>query len=199
MSGNNFKRFAFYKQKTFYMKKLLFLALIGSLAIPASAQILTGMGTRWSDGFSEWRIFTAEEGEEGTLERIWAMQDDWTEWRYRLGEQAGTIKQKWPNNPHQWEARGEGEIVTARTVYPNDPREWQISDGTHTLRLRLRFANILEEWMLGTDRHGWFEMYTAYEGDPRDWVIVDELQEGLPLTMKMMMSFIVIWNSTPKQ
>jgi hypothetical protein len=40
-------------------------------------------------------------------------------------------------------------------------------------------------------------MYTAFEGDPREWIIVDEMDTSLP--EKMMLLFIAIINSTPKQ
>ena len=33
-------------------------------------------------------------------------------------------------------------------------------------------------------------MYTAWEGDLRDWLIVDELDETISLEMKMMMVFL---------
>lgn len=176
----------------------IYLFLCCLLPLSLSAQVLTGLSTRWGDSFTEWRILTAEEELEGELVQIWQGQDNWTEWRYRLGEAAGTIKLKWPENPNQWEARGDNHIVTARTLYRNNFREWRVTDGTHTVTLRCRYQNIFEEWMLQSDRLGWFEMYTYYGGDPRDWVIVDELPADVPLPMRMMLSFIVVFHSTPR-
>ena len=168
------------------------------LPLSLNAQVLTGLATRWGDSFTEWRVLTAQEELEGELVKIWQGQDNWTEWRYRLGEAAGTIKLKWPENPNQWEARGDNHIVTARTLYRNNFREWRVTDGTHTVTLRCRYQNLFEEWMLQSDRHGWFEMYTYYQGDLRDWVIVDELLSDIPLPMRMMLSFLVVFHSTPK-
>lgn len=168
------------------------------LPLGLGAQNLTGFATRWSDSFTEWRVSTAQEELEGELVQIWQGQNDWNEWRYRIGEAAGTIKLKWPENPNQWEARGDNHIVTARTLYHNNFREWRVTDGTYTVTLRSRYQNIFEEWLLKSDRHGWFEMYTYYEGDPRDWVIVDKLERDIPLPMRMMLGFLVVFHSTPK-
>lgn len=175
------------------------IALLCCLPIFLSAQTLTGLSTRWSDSFAEWRIHTMDERQEGELRQIWLNQDNWTEWRYRLGEASGTIKLKWQGNPNQWEARGDNQIVTARTLFNNNFREWRVSDGTHSVTLECRYGNIWDEWRLRSERYGWFEMYTYYQGDPRDWVIVDELREEVPLPMKMMLSFLVAFHSSPKQ
>ena len=178
--------------------RILPLLFLSVLPFAMSAQTLTGFGTRWSDSFTEWRILTAQEELEGELVQIWQGQNDWNDWRYRLGESAGTIKLKWPNNPNQWEARGDNYIITARTLYHDNFLQWRVSDGTHTVTLRCQYNNIFDEWALQSDRYGWFEMYTYYEGDPRDWVIVDELDPAVPLPMRMMLGFLVIFHSTPK-
>ena len=169
------------------------------LAIPLHVQVLTGSVTRWNDSFSEWVIYTAEEEQDGELRHRWPMQDDWTEWQYRLGESTGTIKLKWQKDLNEWEARGDNQIATARTVWRENFREWRITDGNHTLTLSSRFGNIWDEWTIRNSSAGQFDMYTSFEGDPRDWVIIDELDESVPLVMKLLMVHVVLFQSTPKQ
>lgn len=175
------------------------LPAIFCLAIPLQAQVLTGMATRWNDSFAEWMIYTTTEGEEGELRLRWATQGDWTEWQYRLHEATGTIKLKWRDDLNEWEARGDNRIATARTVWRDNFREWRITDGKHTLTLFSRFGNIWDEWAVRSSSGGHFEMYTSFEGDPRDWVIVDELEASVPLAMKLLMMHVVLFQSTPKQ
>lgn len=173
----------------------LFLSIVQS----ASSQRLTGLATRWNDSFSEWIAFTDTEGQDGELRQRWQGQDDWTEWQYRLGESTGNIRLKWNNNPNEWEARGDNVIVSARTVWNNNFREWRITDGQHTITLFCRYGNTFDEWSVRNSNAGNFEMYTQWQGDPRDWVIVDELGQTVSLPTKMMMAFIVAFHSSPKE
>ena len=190
---NPFMRFSRFLKSEKTILLALF-CLCGSL----QAQVLTGAGTRWNDSFSEWVVYTAEEEQEGELRHRWPSQDDWTEWQYRLGESTGTIKLKWRQDLNEWEARGDNQIATARTVWRDNFREWRITDGKYTLTLNSRFGNIWDEWTTRSTSAGQFEMYTSFEGDPRDWVIVDELDESVPLAMKLLMVHTVLFQSTPK-
>ncbi len=178
---------------------IVFAIFCSVTALPA--QVLTGVATRWNDSFSEWIIYAyaGEEELEGELRLRWAMTDDWTEWQYRLGESIGTIKLKWREDLNEWEARGDNHIASARTVWRGNFREWRITDGKHTLTLASRFGNIWDEWTVRNSSAGHFEMYTSFEGDPRDWVIIDELDETVPLTTKLLMMHVVLFQSSPKQ
>ena len=161
-------------------------------------QYLTGIATKWSDSFSEWYIYTDVEGEEGELKQRWALRNDWTEWEYRQGEHFGRIKLKWRNNFNEWEIRGGNEVVTARTLWNDNFREWRISGNGTQLSLNSRYGNTFDEWEIRKSDHGLFEMYTNWEGDPRDWNVVDELDERIGFTMKMAMIFIALYQSVPK-
>lgn len=162
--------------------------------------ILTGAAVKWNDSFAEWTIFTGEDNLEGELTLRWPLNNDWTEWQYRLGDATGTIKIKWIDNPNEWEARGNGQVVTARTLWNNDFREWRITSGSTNIVLRTRYRNLNDEWEIRENKEaGFFEMYTSYERDPRDWVIVDELSQEVNLTTKMTLAFLVLFHSTPKQ
>ena len=183
----------------FISMKIFSIALLAALCFTTSlhAQALTGAATRWNDSFSEWVIYSADG--EGELRLRWPSQDDWTEWQYRLDESTGTLKLKWRGDLNEWEARGDNQIATARTVWRDNFREWRITDGKHTLTLRSRYGNTWDEWTARTSSAGHFEMYTGFEGDPRDWVIVDELDESVPLVMKLLMTHVVLFQSSPKQ
>ena len=180
----------------------IIILFLSSLAVTVNlhGQFLTGIGTKWSDAFSEWVVFLDVEGEEveGELRMRWPSRNDWTEWDYRLGEQIGTIKLKWKNNLNEWELRGDNEIVSARTVWNNNFREWRISNNTNQLTLKSRYGNVIDEWEIRRSDHGYFKVFTNWESDPREWIIVDELDEKISLPMRMLMTFIVIYQSSPK-
>ena len=176
------------------MRKLLFyFFLLASLQ--AQAQVLTGISAKWSDSFREWVIYT--EDDEGELRMRWLMDDDWTEWEYRIGEESGTIKLKWPGDPNQWSLRSGSQVVSMRTRWNNDPREWRIEADKNFI-IKSRYGNIRDEWQIEDDRYGNFEMITSWEGDPRDWAITDELDESVSIHTKMALVFTVIFNSVPK-
>lgn len=172
-------------------------------AFPSKAQFLTGLSSYYDDSFVEWRFYTineAEEEDEGSLKITWQLrQDDWSEWDYRVGDASGTIKMKWKDKPEEWELRGNNAIVTARTVWPGQFTEWRVSDGNATLTLQSRYSNQWDEWQLRNSNNGNFFMYTAYERDPRDWIIEDELDEEVSFEMKLMLMFVAMFNGTPKQ
>ena len=161
------------------------------------AQEITGIGTVWSDDFREW-VLLSEEEEVGNLEMRWKNQNDWSNWDFRIGELTGTIEQKWRNNPNEWELRGNNEIVSARTLVRGNFREWRITNNDIQLTLKTKYGNISDEWELRIKSYGNFEMLTVWEGDPREWVIIDKLNNKVPFNMKMAIFFVVIYSSTPK-
>ena len=180
------------------MRNILFALLMMLSGSHLYGQQLTAIASQWSDSFVEWIIYTSVEGEEGTLRLRWNSRGDWTQWEYRIGEWTGQVKTKWPERIDQWEARGENIIVDARTIWRDNLREWRISrPGGGEYKWQSRYSNTLDEWVIDTEKYGFFEMYTAFEGDPREWIIVDELEASLP--EKMMLVFLTIINSTPKQ
>ena len=178
--------------------KYLFLFITLLFTSSLSAQVLTGMGAKWSDAFNEWTVYTDDEEVEGDLTMRWQMRNDWTEWDYRIGESSGSIRMKWKDDPTQWEVRGDGENISIRMKWNNDITEWTLTDGTNRFTFKTRYGNNLNEWLLKNDDKGNFEVYTEYENDPRDWQIVDELDEEISLPMKLGMTFIAVFHSVPK-
>jgi hypothetical protein len=185
------------------MKKTFLLPILLFLALQIQAQYLTGISSYYDDSFVEWRFYAENEAgdeDEGTLKITWQLrEDDWTEWDYRIGEAFGSIKMKWKDNPEEWELRGGNRIVTARTVWPGQFTEWRITDNTTTLTLKSKWTNQSDEWLLRDSNYGDFLMYSSYERDSRDWVIEDGLNDKVNFELKLMMMFMVMFNSTPKQ
>jgi len=165
-----------------------------------NAQILSGAATQWSDSFRDWYIYGTDEEKKGEMRLRWSTGNDWTEWNYQLEDHYGNIRIKWRNNPNEWEVRGENVIVSVRTVWNNNFRDWRISGpGNRQLNLKCKFGNQTDEWLLSDDRYGHFEMYTNWEGDPRDWAIIDELSEEVTFPEKMALVFIVLFHSSPRE
>lgn len=174
------------------------LVLLLFFSLNAQAQLITGISSKWSDEFSEWTIWTDDEETEGELVMTWQRQQDWSQWDYRIEDERGTIKLKRKDDPSQWEIRGYDEIVTAKMTWNGDFRTWKITNNSKYLTLTTRYGNRMDEWILRGESHGIFHMYTEFEQDPRDWIIVDRLDEDISLTMKMALIFIASYHGSPK-
>lgn len=182
------------------MKKAPFILSLVLLPILLKAQFLTDASARFDDSFAEWLFYIEGEEDPGELKIRWQMPaDDWTQWDYRIGEIFGRIEMKWKGKPDEWEVRGNNRIVTARTVWVNDFREWRILDGDRRLTIKTKWANLWDEWEIRDTRYGNFYMYTNFERDPRDWVIIDEMDREVSFEAKMMMMFIALFNSAPRR
>jgi hypothetical protein len=186
------------------------------------SQTLSSVSTRWSDSFVEWEVYAVmpqdstetdedEDGEEdsetpteelyGEFKLRWlAIRDDWTEWDFELGEQRGTIRQKWKDDPTQWELRTySGDVVTMRTMWTNDLTEWRVTDNSMTLNLKSKWKNQFDEWLVDDPTRGIFYMYTYSERDPRDWAIEDSLSSDVSEPMKLALVFLTVFCASPKQ
>lgn len=128
------------------------------------------------------------------------VRDDWSEWDFELGEERGTIRAKWKDDPTQWELRTyTGAVVTMRTAWPNDNTEWRVTDNSVTLMLKSRWSNQLDEWLVQDATHGKFYLYTLNRQDPRDWAIEDGLDATISNPMKLAMVFLTVFQSTPRR
>lgn len=176
------------------------LILLGalSLAVAVSGQQITGFSTVYSDHFGEWIIYTDSEEMTGELRLQWPTPDRWGAWNYRIGDQSGTLRLKWPNRNDEWEVRGGGTLASARAYLQQDPREWSITGNLAPLRWRSVYGNQFEEWQLNGERFGYFGTFTAREGDFRDWTVVDELDDSVGLADKMLLILLTIYHSTPR-
>jgi hypothetical protein len=205
--------------------RLFLLALVLCFAAATQAQTLSSVSTRWSDSFVEWEIYAflpqdtsqtdsleVEGGEEedsevakeefyGELKLRWLnVRDDFSEWDYQLGDERGTIKQKWKDDIFQWELRNyDGNVVTMRTSWPGDFTEWRVTDNSISLNLKSKWKNQFDEWLVEDSARGNFYLYTYTIGDPRDWAIVDSLNEEVSQSMKMALIFLTVFCASPRQ
>ena len=193
---------------------LLWMVLLVCPMVNMAAQtpVMTTVSCRWQDSFVEWELYSGlrqadlEEGEEaeeelyGELKLRWLnVRDDWSEWDYELGGQRGTIRQKWKDDPQQWELRSyTGTVITMRTTWNGDFKEWRVSDNSISLNIKSKWTNQLDEWLVRDDTYGNFYLYTLRTRDPRDWAIEDHLDPAISEEMKLAMVFLVIFNSSPK-
>ncbi|MBT8220500.1 MAG: hypothetical protein KJP00_11780 [Bacteroidia bacterium] len=162
---------------------------------------IQGVESTWSDSFKEWNVYALDQdGEEieGHLKMRWQMNEDWSEWDYRIGEVFGAIKVKWKDNPNQWEVRGGGEIINVQTVYRNDMTKWRLSSEGRVLILELNKYDVAFDWRVDNPKYGFYEVYTDWEGDPRSWSVVDELDVEISIHMKMAIIFFSFFSSTPR-
>lgn len=186
--------------------RILFVLLLWGISSTGFAQTISTVSSRWSDSFVEWDIFTAAENEEeeetayGELKLRWLnFKNDFSEWTFELAGQRGTIRQKWKNDPTQWELRTyEGDIITMKAPWSNDFTEWRVTDNNLSLTLKSRWSNQLDEWLVDDNNRGQFYLYTLYTGDPRDWAVEDNLTEEISEPMKMALLFLVLYHTTPK-
>jgi len=174
---------------------LLFFSFLAKAQEPYTE--LYGIHARWSDSFSEWSISTPDDPQAGVLERQWLMGNDWSQWNIRFAGYSGTVRQKWKNNPQQWELRHGNDVITMRPVFPGDPNSWRIVTGSKTFTWSREFRHLDAKWTI--ERVPGFTMYTEYEGDPRDWIIVDEAPPQLNTAARLAMVFLTTYYSTPKQ
>jgi hypothetical protein len=180
--------------KRAFMSCLFLFYMLHSL----SAQKIIGIGTKYNNSFREWIITTDDEDVKGELIMRWAFQNDWTEWDVRVGDISATIEQKWKDDENLWEIRCEGRTVNARTAWPGEFYRWKLSDGSNQYNWLTPYANKRDEWSSEKSEGPFFQIYTYWDGDPREWVIVDELPEDVSMAMKLAMIFLALHFSTPR-
>ena len=187
----------------FMQKKCLFLSifiyLLGANLSVFAQQIFIGAGVAFDNSFREWNIALDDEDFEAKITQRWQMQNDWTEWDVSWGKKNGVIRQKWKNDPSQWELRLNDDLVTMRTHWGKDINEWIISDGKQELILETKYTGVPQAWEVKKNKNGKFNVAMFYENDPRDWEIEDNLTAEISDAMKLATTFIAIFHSSPKR
>ena len=176
------------------------LMIMAMLWIPyaISAQLITGVGTRYDDSFREWNITTDDEDVQGEIRMRWAFQNDWTVWDIQLGNISASIEQKWKDDPNLWEIRCGDAIVNAKTTWPGEFIQWKLSDGKSQYNWGTKYTNQRDEWLIDSRDKDLFKVYMYWEGDPREWVIEDNLPDDASMAMKLAMIFLAIHFSSPR-
>lgn len=195
--------------------RIFWVILFLGTSLLLSGQNLSGIAARWNDSFVEWDIYCVTPGDTlesqseehpeetrcGELRLRWLdIRDDFSEWDFELYGERGTIKQKWKDDPTNWELRAySGTIVSMRATWPNDFTEWRITDNDVTINWRSRWKNQYDEWFVEDRTKGNFYVNTVYARDPRDWNVYDELDNSVSDAMRLAMVFIAAFMSSPKQ
>jgi len=160
-----------------------------------SAQLITQISSAWDDSFNEWIVFTDDEDLEGKIELKWKLRRDSREWEYELGEFSGQIKPIWNDDSNGWELvpyDGSG-LIEMKTVWKNDFSEWNIRVGKKTYRLKSKDKTWRSFWSINHSETEEFHIYMTEDGDPRDWLVEDYIEEG-SLHLTIGISFISILN-----
>ncbi len=191
-----------FRQRSYqnYSMKLLqtiFFTLLPFLLF--SQNILTGISARYDDSFTEWIVYTDDEDETGEIKMRWMQRNDFTKWDYDIGGRYGRIETSRGNDLTEWRISGDEDIITMRPRFPRDISEWRITDNDKTIIFKTRYSNNGDEWLIETEKYGWFTIYTEYARDPRDWIIIDEMNEDVSMTMKVAMVFAAVFNASPRQ
>lgn len=165
-------------------------------SVSSFAQDIIGIGTRYNDSFRDWIITTSDEDIEGEMRMRWAFRNDWTEWDISIGDLHATVEQKWKDDPNLWEIKCDGYVVNAKTVWPGEFNRWKLNDGEHQFSWGTKYFNMRDEWSTG--KGGEFKVYTYWEGDPREWVVVDNMPQDVSMAMRIAMIFLSLHFSTPR-
>lgn len=160
--------------------------------------------TLYSDSFADWEI-RAEilKNDEwvlvdGNIQLNFEGRNDWSSWNIEIEDIDITCRLKWRNNFNHWVIRTQDDLITIRTVWKDDFRKWKITSRSHIISIESKYRNLVDEWELTSKSIGSWKMYTDREGDPRQWIIEDDLNETVNLSHRLAMTFIVLFNSSPK-
>jgi len=189
----------------------IFLTLLtGVLALPQSycQTIITGIESYYDDSASEWTMYGLDPEEEQEMEEMqeidgslrikWILRNDFSEWTFDYNNEISNIKMKF-DDFSRWELRTENnDIVDIQTKWRNDITEWKITHGGSIYKWQSEYKNELNSWFFETDSSGYFDMYTLYSNDSRDWGIEDQTID-IPDCVKLAAIFITIYCTTPKQ
>ncbi|MBP7821911.1 MAG: hypothetical protein KA010_03230 [Saprospiraceae bacterium] len=170
--------------------------LVGNVLTAQSP--LFGIYTKWSDSFVSWEIINEDEDVVGSIEQLWMQQNNWKEWRVEIDGHSGIIRQKWKDDPSQWNVTLDEEIVNAQTRWTGDFKNWRITNNDIALNLECKYGNVINEWLINDKNYGTLRLRTLEENDPRDWIIEDDLDESVPIAIRMAAVFLAVFNSSPK-
>jgi len=165
------------------------------------AQYLVGFHSEWDDSFREWEIEAIIDSVKvvGSMDITWSLDNDFSEWNFRIENINGIIKQRWNQRNDLWELRMGDQLVMIRQTWPEDPTQWTITSGKEKMSMRTVNNLFLDEWENQNKENGDLYIYTEVQGDPRDWIIEDYPLNNTSFAMRMASVFIAIYSSIPKQ
>ncbi len=182
------------------MRIFIYILTLVVTPIFLNGQYFLELHSESDNSFREWEIILENDSTEieGHLELTWGIENDFTQWQYRVEDRYGEIAQKFKNNPGFWELTSEDKVVTIRQVWSGDISEWRISHKDRSFTFRVVYPNQLDEWSITNDKYGELVLYTDRIGDPRDWIVADYTIEAITFEERMAAIFIAMFSSIPK-
>lgn len=174
-----------------YLASFLFLFFI---TVGFSQEVITGYSTYYDDSFRKWIVYS-DRGE-GLLELVWPLQNDWSEWAFRLGQHSGTLRSTWNNTFDQWTVTVDGVEFRARTVFQGDYRRIEVRG--EDIVMTLDFQEFDESWEGKAYPDYEIVIYTHNAGDRRDWDVEQYSNYEIPLGFQVAATFLPILFVTPK-
>ncbi len=165
--------------------------------IQAQDQPFNGISIAWDGDYSEWVLLDGDGNINGSIKTRWVTIDSWTEWKWSLNAMEGDIRKKFLEQKI-WEVTGPGGIVTMQPLYGDDPKAWRLTNNDISFIFETKWGNRADEWITRGEDNGVFYIYTAFENDPRDWGIIDDLYEDVPLEFRIAMTFLATYLTSPK-
>ena len=159
---------------------------------------ISGLMTVFGDDLSQWDVFDYDGERAGELKLrfppVAGRGGDFTQWTFRMQGVSGSIRPKFSGRDDQWEVRVGDDVVTIRTVFPRQYDQWAIGDGRTRVVFAVKDFNLLEFWGTRTPGGpGLYQVYTRFEGDPRDWEIAEALQRPISPATQLAMVWLPVY------
>jgi len=159
---------------------------------------ISGLMTVFGDDLAQWDVFDYSGERAGELKLrfppVAGRGGDFTQWTFRMGAYSGSIRPKFAGREDQWEVRVDNDVVTVRTVFPRQFDQWAIGDGRTRVVFAVKDFALLEFWgTRGPTGPGRYEVYTRFEGDPRDWEVAEALTEPISPATQLAMLWLPVY------
>lgn len=153
-----------------------------------------GLSSVYDDVATEWIVLSADSLEEyeSNLTLKWFYKNKPADWQIDHLGNYWDIELRKNAVPQTWTLQSNNFSVTVRQRWRNDITEWRISTGSENYIWKTEYGNDLSWWYFEDDKAGFMQMWTTWDGDPRDW----EIEDNAPLVadeIKLCMIFITMY------
>lgn len=158
------------------MVQIVCVALLFTSPLRAQSNFLAA-SSLYDDSPREWLILTENDSfelHESSLRLKWPFRNDPSEWLVEHYLDYFAIRQLNNRYPILWEIRGPNEVITVRQKWRNDANIWVIQYRDMNITWQTLHTNNFEAWFFEISEENFFELWTRYEFDVRDWDINDQ-------------------------
>jgi len=152
------------------------------------------ISSEYDNSAIEWQIVSLDSLDNEILSSVrakWPNEKSWTEWQFDHLEYFWDMSLRYQTNPQHWYLNTDYGTVAIKQKWRNDFTEWTIRYDDIQLKWTTDFGNDISQWYFEDKEYGFMEMWTSYEGDPRDWEIEDQAP-NVPDEMKLAMMLITV-------